>query len=390
MAHDVFLSYSYQDKVSADAVCHSLEAKGVRCWMAPRDVIPGEDWQQSLLDAIAAARAVILIFTGHTNQSENVKKEVSAAVDANTIVIPFFIEDVKPQGALKYHLSGVHWLDAYSPPLEEHVSHLASILKNLQPRPGDLPPAPIPASTTPPPPPPPAQPAPPVVEPPKIDPGAPSRWDDVPLGQREGFAFIAAVIPFAPGLYLLWRNTYRSDGDKVVPVSQTRKIIATALAALIILVVLAISAQLLKGGSNPPAPVLSGASSEASSAASAAAQSSSGQSSATSAATPPSSSAQAWTTASTDGKDRKIKFVNNSSHAVFYIYAWPTSGDEANGHDVMPDADKIETGQNATYTVDDGANDCDYNFKAVRADNASPIFVNNVDVCGVDSVTFSE
>ena len=79
MAHDVFLSYSTQDKAAADAVCHSLESKGIRCWIAPRDVIPGANWQQSILDAIAGSRAVVLIFTAHTNQSENVKKEVSAA-----------------------------------------------------------------------------------------------------------------------------------------------------------------------------------------------------------------------------------------------------------------------------------------------------------------------
>jgi hypothetical protein len=66
-AHDVFLSYSYQDKTSADAVCYPLESKGIRCWIAPRDVIPGGNRQQSILDAIAEARAVILLFTGHTN-----------------------------------------------------------------------------------------------------------------------------------------------------------------------------------------------------------------------------------------------------------------------------------------------------------------------------------
>src|ERR1700761_4704029 len=136
MAHDVFLSYSTQDKAAADAVCHSLESKGIRCWIAPRDVIPGANWQQSIIDAIAGSRAVVLIFTGHTNQSENVKKEVSTAFESNTMVIPFLIEDVKPEGSLKYVLMGVHWLDAYAPPLEEHVSHLGKIIQNL-PRPGD-------------------------------------------------------------------------------------------------------------------------------------------------------------------------------------------------------------------------------------------------------------
>ena len=39
MAHDVFVSYSHHDKAQADAVCATLEAKGIRCWIAPRDVI---------------------------------------------------------------------------------------------------------------------------------------------------------------------------------------------------------------------------------------------------------------------------------------------------------------------------------------------------------------
>ncbi|MDB5446864.1 MAG: hypothetical protein JWQ97_2181 [Phenylobacterium sp.] len=41
MSHDVFISYSSRDKPTADALCHTLDAAGVRCWMAPRDIQPG-------------------------------------------------------------------------------------------------------------------------------------------------------------------------------------------------------------------------------------------------------------------------------------------------------------------------------------------------------------
>ncbi len=40
MAHDVFISHSAKDKATADAVCAVLEAEGIRCWIAPRDVLP--------------------------------------------------------------------------------------------------------------------------------------------------------------------------------------------------------------------------------------------------------------------------------------------------------------------------------------------------------------
>ncbi len=129
--HDVFISYSSRDKATADAVCHGLEAEGVRCWIAPRDVTPGMDWQQSLLDAIAAAKAVVLVFTQHANESANVRKEVTAAFEGGAVVVPFRLEDVEPQGSLRYHLTGVHWLDALTPPLENHVRQLAATLKRL-------------------------------------------------------------------------------------------------------------------------------------------------------------------------------------------------------------------------------------------------------------------
>lgn len=41
MDFDIFISYSSQDKPTADAACAVLEAAGIRCWIAPRDIMPG-------------------------------------------------------------------------------------------------------------------------------------------------------------------------------------------------------------------------------------------------------------------------------------------------------------------------------------------------------------
>ena len=54
MVFDVFISYPHQDKTMADAACARLEAEGIRCWMAPRDITPGADWGESIVDAIHA------------------------------------------------------------------------------------------------------------------------------------------------------------------------------------------------------------------------------------------------------------------------------------------------------------------------------------------------
>jgi hypothetical protein len=60
MAHDVFVSYSSQDKTAANAVCAVLEQNGIRCWIAPRDITPGERWGAAIVGAINCARAMVL------------------------------------------------------------------------------------------------------------------------------------------------------------------------------------------------------------------------------------------------------------------------------------------------------------------------------------------
>jgi hypothetical protein len=56
MAHDVFISYSSKDKVVADAVCAGLEGRGIACWIAPRDLVPGVDWGAAIVDAISGSK----------------------------------------------------------------------------------------------------------------------------------------------------------------------------------------------------------------------------------------------------------------------------------------------------------------------------------------------
>lgn len=130
-SHDVFISYPSADKAAADGVCHGLEARGIRCWMAPRDVIPGSDWQTSLLDAISDARVVVLLFTENANSSEHIKREITAAFEGGAVVIPFRMENVTPKGALRYHLTGVHWLDAFAGEITPHVEQLAETIKRV-------------------------------------------------------------------------------------------------------------------------------------------------------------------------------------------------------------------------------------------------------------------
>ena len=135
MAHDVFISHSSKDKTTADTVCAVLEAKGIRCWVAPRDIRPGEDWGEAIINALHGCRVMVLIFSQHANQSPQIKREVNRAVDRAIPIIPFRIENVMPTGSIEYSISTAHWLDAFTPPLESHIEYLARSIEVLSTRP---------------------------------------------------------------------------------------------------------------------------------------------------------------------------------------------------------------------------------------------------------------
>lgn len=126
MAYDVFVSYSHEDKLTADAICGTLEAQGIRCWIAPRDINPGQEWGQAIIQAISGARIMVVVFSHHSNDSQQVMREVERAVHGGLAVLPFRIEDVKPSGSMEYFLSSMHWLDALTEDREEHILRLAT------------------------------------------------------------------------------------------------------------------------------------------------------------------------------------------------------------------------------------------------------------------------
>jgi hypothetical protein len=139
VAHDVFISYASGDKTVADAVCAALEAGGVRCWIAPRDVMPGIHYGEAIIDAIHECRIMVLVFSSKANLSGHIPKEIERAVSQGSTVMPLRIENVVPAKSLDYFIGSVHWLDALTPPLEAHLRKLVADVQTLLSRSG-LPP----------------------------------------------------------------------------------------------------------------------------------------------------------------------------------------------------------------------------------------------------------
>jgi TIR domain len=129
MARDIFISYSQPDHDCAFELVARLEAQGIDCWIAPRDIAPSADWAAEIMDAITGARAMILVFSANSNKSPQVRREVERAVHKQLSILPFRIEDVLPSKSLEFFLSAQHWMDAFPPPREPHYARLCAYLK---------------------------------------------------------------------------------------------------------------------------------------------------------------------------------------------------------------------------------------------------------------------
>lgn len=127
----VFLSYSKTDRAFAEATCAKLESAGVKCWMAPRDIMPGAIWGEAIIDAIITSQLMILVFSRAANKSQQVAREVERAASRNVPLMPLRIEDVPLSKALELYLSTSQWLDAFTPPREQHLDRLVKAVKKL-------------------------------------------------------------------------------------------------------------------------------------------------------------------------------------------------------------------------------------------------------------------
>jgi hypothetical protein len=88
---DVFISYASPDGGVADAVCGALERDGLICWVAPRDVVPGEFYADAIVRAIDATKVIVLVLSKNSADSPHVLREVERGSSKRHPVVSFRI-----------------------------------------------------------------------------------------------------------------------------------------------------------------------------------------------------------------------------------------------------------------------------------------------------------
>ncbi|HET7855613.1 MAG TPA: toll/interleukin-1 receptor domain-containing protein, partial [Gaiellaceae bacterium] len=128
--HQVFISYASPDEPTASAICNALEAAGVRCWIAPRDIGPGESYAAAIVRAIETVRMMIVVLSESASESQQVEREVERAGNERIIFLPVRIDGSPMSKPLEFFLSTPHWFNATTPPLADQLPRLVSVVRD--------------------------------------------------------------------------------------------------------------------------------------------------------------------------------------------------------------------------------------------------------------------
>ncbi len=126
---EVFISFSRQDIGPAEKVCKALEANGVQCWMAHRDTVPGSGYLGPVLEAADHCRAVIVIFSSSTTNSNIYVLERTAARSVSIIWV--MLDRAEPPAEFKRFKESSLVIDASTLPLESNLRSLVVMVKSL-------------------------------------------------------------------------------------------------------------------------------------------------------------------------------------------------------------------------------------------------------------------
>jgi TIR domain len=126
----LFICFSSKDETIALGVVDFLEGQGLKCWISSRDVPPGQNYQETIVNALETARGIVFLFSESSNKSGEIKKELSIAASIEAPVFPLRLSPIAPVGALRYELATRQWIDLF-PDREQALTRLTETIRKV-------------------------------------------------------------------------------------------------------------------------------------------------------------------------------------------------------------------------------------------------------------------
>lgn len=125
----LFVSHASADAAFAVRLCGLLEARGVRCWMAPRDIPAGGEYRAEIMNGIEACSGMVVLLSRAAAESPFVGSEIERAFPRHKRLYPVFLEAVKLPPALEFTLATFQHVRAWQMSPDEVADAIASAVR---------------------------------------------------------------------------------------------------------------------------------------------------------------------------------------------------------------------------------------------------------------------
>lgn len=128
MNKDVFVSHASEDHDLAEDACSALENRGLDVWIAPRDVPPGAEWDEAIIEGVKSCACMVFLASEAAIKSKHTKREIGLADEFGKPIIPVTLDVSDPSEHLRYYLSSIQWVDADPSLTESDFDNIAQAI----------------------------------------------------------------------------------------------------------------------------------------------------------------------------------------------------------------------------------------------------------------------
>ena len=125
----VFTSYSRRDRETVDNIVGKLSQAGMSVWLDREAIKAGNSWRVQIVRAIDTCDAFLLMLSGNSAASDNVRKEIDLAQDSGRVIFAMLLEPVKLPAEIRYQLAGLQFIDIQMLGFDKGVNELIEVLK---------------------------------------------------------------------------------------------------------------------------------------------------------------------------------------------------------------------------------------------------------------------
>ena len=126
--HDIFISYSRQDKETIDMICKYLDDNNISYFRDIFDISISSTFTQTLADAILSCRLVLFIASKNSFASNYTSKEVTFAYQNHIAIMPLLIDNTPMPTNYSFMFSDVQCMSLQNTSMQRLIGDIDNLL----------------------------------------------------------------------------------------------------------------------------------------------------------------------------------------------------------------------------------------------------------------------